>query len=93
MAGRSCGQGRWGIAWGDMAMLVSLLQDLPETLISHSWTLDLHRALRGEGKGVWGHSVCRLGRRLVLGSWIRVFCHHYCLRALKGPCWYSRVWL
>jgi len=93
MAGRSCGEGRWGIPGGNTAMLVSLLQDLTETLISYSWTLDLHCALRGDGKGMWGQSVGRLGRRLVLESWIRVFCHHYFLRALKGPCWYSRVWL
>lgn len=41
-------------------------------------------------KGYVGESVGRLGRTLVLGSWIF---YRYFLTPLKGLCWYSRVWL
>ena len=48
------GQGRWGIAAVNTGIQVFLLQDLSETLISHSWALHLHCALRREAKGMWG---------------------------------------
>lgn len=54
MAEESRGPRKMGITQVNTGIQVFLLQDLSETLTSHSWALHLHCALRREAKGMWG---------------------------------------